>query len=395
MDILSLVLLGITGFFLLFGLLFGLKRGFYRSLVRLGTLGVAFAAAWFLKPVYVNAVLDVQVNGQSLRAALSEVGAEMAAFAPVITALVEILLGVVLFILVFLVLKFITAIINMIVCIFVPKKSSRLLGMLVGIVQGLLIAFFICAPLNGIILDVNTILNIEMDGQPIIDAETKQQMKSSGIDFDAYEEGAVSKVYTAVGKGFYKALASTKTEDGKKVSLPGYVEATEATTKFADEITALSEINLENGLTADSRDAIQQAMHNLNEIKGDLSDEAAETLNDLVSTVVSEMGEDMPDGVKDVLEGFDVREVNFEAEGQVILDLYDFAEGENSEITAAGLVNSLAQTTVMLPVLESMVSAESPMELPEESRAEFVAAIDALADAEKAAALRNIFGLNP
>lgn len=393
MDILSIVMLGITGYFLLFGLLYGLKRGLFRSIVRLGTLAAAFAIAWFAKPAYVKAVLDFELDGQSIREAVAEGTAEMASFAPVINALVEIVLGVVLFIAVFLVLKFITAIVSMILCIFVPKKS-RLLGMVVGLVQGALIALCICAPLNGVILDVNTVLNLEMDGQPIVDAETKQSMKQAGVDFDAYQESAISKVYTAVGKGFYKGLASTKNEDGRTVTLSGYVEATDATTKFADELAVLGEINLDNGLTADSRDAIQEAMQNLNAIKGDLSEEAAETLNDLVATVVAEAGEDMPEGVKEVLESFDVREVDFEAEGQVILDLYDFAEEENSEITAGDLVNSLADTTVMLPVLESMVSEESPMELPEDSRAEVIAAIDALEDAEKAASLRNIFGLN-
>ena len=394
MDILSLVLLGITGFYLLFGILFGLKRGLFRSIARLVTLGVAFAVAWFGKPMYVAAVLDFQMDGQSLRDMLGEVSADMAAFAPLINSLVEILLGVVLFILVFLCLKFVTAIINMIVCIFVPKKSSRSLGMLVGAVQGLLIAFCICAPLNGIILDVNQVLNIEIEGQALLPAETKDQMKEAGIDFDAYAEGPVSKVYTAVGTGFYKALASTKTEDGKTASLSGYVEAATATTKFAEELTVLGSLNFENGLTADGRDAIQQAMQNLNAIKSDLSDEAAETLNDLVSTVLEAAGEDLPESVKNVLDNFDVREVNFETEGAVILDLYSFAEDENSDVTATDLVNSLAETTVILPVLESMVSEESAMELPEEMRNEVIIAINSLSDEAKAASLRKIFGLN-
>ncbi len=395
MDTFSLALLGITGFFLLFGILFGLKRGLYRSIARLVTLGVAFAVAWFGKATYVAAVLNVEIEeGATVRDMLGNMGEEMAAFAPVITSLVEILLGVVLFILVFLCLKFLTAILNMIVCIFVPKRSSRTLGMLVGAVQGLLIAFCICAPLNGIILDVNQVMSIELDGQALLPAETEEQMKAAGIDFDAYEGGPVSKIYTAVGTGFYKALASTETEDGKTVSLSGYVEATTATTKFADELTVLGTLNFENGLTADGRDAIQQAMQNLNAIKSDLSDEAAETLNDLVSTVVEAAGEDLPESVKGVLENFDVREVDFETEGAVILDLYSYAQDENSEVTATDLVNSLAETTVILPVLESMVSEESSIELPEQTRTEVVTAINNLADAEKAETLRKIFGLN-
>lgn len=392
MEILSLILIGITAYFLFFGIIFGLKRGFVRSLVRLVTVGVAFAIAWFCKGAYVAAVLDFELNGQSIRAAFDGMAAEMGAISGVVSSLVEIVLGVLLFILVFLVLKFLTAIVSAILGVFFPK-GHRGLGLLVGLLQGALIAFCVCAPLNGVLLDMQKIMAIELDGNAIVDAESKEKMGKYGLDLDKYKESGVANFYTSIGKGFYDALAGAENEDGESVTLSGYVDATVATSKLADELTALSEINFENGLTAENRDAISQTFKNLNAIKGDMSKEAKTAVNDMIGAVIADAGEEMPEQVQKILEDFDIEKVDFEKEGDVILDLYDYAQNETTEVTAADLVESLAQSTVILPAIEGMVTEESPIELPEDSRAEVITAINGLSDAAAQESLRKIFGL--
>ena len=62
-DAISWVILGITAWFLFFGLVWGFKRGVLRSILRLLTLGAGFAAAWFGKDVYVSAVMDAEMDG--------------------------------------------------------------------------------------------------------------------------------------------------------------------------------------------------------------------------------------------------------------------------------------------------------------------------------------------
>ena len=59
------------------------------------TLGVAFAAAWFGKDIYVSAVMDAEVDGIGVRALLKEAAAEMPALAGVIESLAEMIIGVV------------------------------------------------------------------------------------------------------------------------------------------------------------------------------------------------------------------------------------------------------------------------------------------------------------
>ncbi len=395
MNTYSLVILGITVYFLLFGLIYGLKRGAFRSVLRLLTVGVAFAASWFCKDLYVAAVMDLQIGDFSIRALLADLGAEMPSISSILTTLVEIALGVVLFILVFLVLKLVTMLIFAILSVFLPKKG-RMLGLAVGALQGLLIAFCICAPLNGLLLDAGKVTTALAGDLIEMDAEMQETVQQTDADLKEYSDGVISKIYTALGGSFYKALSTVEDEEtGKEVNFSGYADATVVSTKFAEELASISNINMEEGFTAENRDALHQTFKNLDAIKGDMSEESITIVNDMISAVVSDAAMELPKEVKDVLENFDISEVNFEKEGDVILHLYDFIEEENSTVSATDIVNALAESTVILPVLESMMTSEGPiLELPDaQTEAEVAAAIHALEDAEAAELLREIFGL--
>ena len=402
MDILSTILLGITVYFLFFGIIFGLARGALRSAVRLVTLGIGIAVAWFGRKAFVAAILNMKIDGQSFKGLLEEATAEAggagAAIADVLLALVESLLVVVVFIVAVLALKLITAIVFFIIKFFLPKgeKKGAGIGALIGLVQGALLAFFICVPLNGLLGNISQIMSLEIGGEPVLPAETKAEMKEIGLDFEKYNESAIANLYTTVGDGFYKKLASSEV-DGKKVSLSGTVEAVEAGTKFVGALEKVSEIDMSNGLTTESREELMSTFKELDAIKNDMSPEAKETINTLISAVVKEAAgtEEIPAEVTEILDNLDFAEVNFEKEGGMVLDFMDYAEkGEESEVTPTDLVNSLAESTVILPMIEDMVEAENEsLELPEEDKAEIEAAINQLADAEKAETLRKIFGL--
>ncbi len=403
MDILSLVILGITVYFLFFGIIFGLARGALRSAVRLVTLGIGIAVAWFARKSFVKILLNLNFGGQSLNGMLEEMAAEAggagAAISNILLAVIESLFAVIVFILAVIVLKLITAILFFIIKFFIPKqeKKNAGIGALIGLVQGALIAFFICAPLNGLLGNVSQLMNLEVGGEPVLPAETKAEMQEMGLDFEKYNESALAKVYTTLGDGLYKKLASSEV-DGKTVSLSGTVEAVEAGAKFVGALESISQIDMSNGMTTENREELLSTFKELDAIKANMSDEAKDTINTLISTVVQEAAgtEEIPAEITEILENFDFSEVNFEKEGGMILDFMDYTEkGEESEVTPTELVNSLAESTVILPMIEDMVESEGEtMELPEEHRDEFIAAINQVSDAEKAETLRKIFGLN-
>lgn len=389
MDTISLAILGITAWFLFFGLVWGFKRGVLRSVLRLLTLGAAFAAAWFGKDTYVAAVMDAEVDGVGVRALLQELTAEAPALSGVIESLAELILGVVLFILVFLVFKFVTCIIFGVLKIFVPKKK-RLLGMIVGLIQGALIAFCVCAPLNGLLVDVAKLSDLDMGD--MMDTSAVQEI---GAEAKVYTEGSVSALYTAVGDEFYKALTAKVNEKGETLYFSDYVDAAVSSAKLTDVFSSVADLDMSAGLTADNRDAIQQMFKDLDAISAEMGKNAAEVVNEIVSAVVSDFGEELPESVKGVLEDFDMTEVSFAKEGEIVMDLYDFLENEESEITVTDVVNSLAESDVILPVVESVLAEEEThLEIAdEEIKAEVNAAIAGIEDPAVREQLKNLFGL--
>ena len=388
-DAISWVILGITAWFLFFGLVWGFKRGVFRSVLRLLTLGAGFAAAWFGKDAYVSAVMDAEMDGIGVRALLREAAAETPALAGVIESLAELIIGVVLFILVFLVFKFITVIIFGILKIFVPK-TGRLIGMIVGLIQGALIAFCVCAPINGLLVDVAKLSDLDMGD--MADTSTVQEI---GEGAKAYAEGSVSKMYTAVGDGFYKALTAKVNEKGDTLYFSDYVDAAVSSAKLTGVFSSVAELDMSAGLTADNRDAIQQMFKDLDAITAEMGENAAEVVNEIVSAVVNDFGEELPESVKGVLEDFDMTAISFEKEGEIVMELYDFLENEESETTVTDMVNSLAESDVILPVVESILAEEEThLEIADEAtKAEVSAAIEGVADPAVREQLKNLFGL--
>lgn len=388
-DTISWVILGITAYFLFFGLVWGFKRGVLRSILRLLTLGVAFATAWFGKDIYVSAVMDAEVDGIGVRALLKEAAAEMPALSGVIESLAEMIIGVVLFVLVFLVLKFVTVIAFGILKIFVPKKK-RLLGMIVGLVQGALIAFCVCAPINGLVVDVAKLSDLDMGD--MMDTSAVQEI---GEGAKVYAEGSVSKLYTAIGDEFYKALTAKVNEKGDTLYFSDYVDAAVSSAKLTGVFSSVADLDMSAGLTADNRDAIQQMFKDLDAITAEMGGNAAEVVNEIVSAVVSDFGAELPESVKGVLEDFDMTAISFEKEGEIVMDLYDFLENEESEITVTDVVNSLAESDVILPVVESILAEEEThLEIADEAtKAEVNAAIAGIEDPAVREQLKNLFGL--
>ena len=389
MSILSWVILGITLYFLFFGFVFGFKRGLARSILRLITVGIAFVFSWFFKDIYVAAVMDMEIGGVGVRALLQKLATDSPALSSVLDQFASLILGVILFVLVFLVLKLLTLIVFGVLKIFVPKKH-RIGGLVVGLVQGALIAFCVCAPLNGLLVDTAKLADLDMG--EVADTSAVQEI---GEKAKKYSESAVSSLYTSLGGGFYKALASSENESGEEISFSGYVDATVFSARVTGAFAPVANMNMSEGLTKENRDTLHQMFEDLDAIKNEMGEESMEAVDELVDALVADFGEKLPDVVKTVLEDFDLAEINFEQEGDVLLDLYDLLENETGEVDAADFVNILSESTVVLPVIESILTeAETHLELPdEEAKAEVSSAIAGIEDPAVAETLRKIFGL--
>ena len=164
MGYISIVILTITCLFILSGTLLGLIRGRNRSLLRLGLIIVSAIVAFFVRDIIVNAIMNISIEEVTIRDhIISFLNTESDlphAIQTLAMTLIEIIAGIGIFLLSFFILKFITLIVLYpILKIFVKKESivHSWQGILVGFVQGCLIAFIVCVPLSGMLTQANTL----------------------------------------------------------------------------------------------------------------------------------------------------------------------------------------------------------------------------------------------
>ena len=391
MDTLSLALLGISAFFIVFGVLFGILRGFFRSVVRFVSLAVGLAAAWILRPQYIAYAYRLNIHGWTLQGFLDDLCGKAGSFSAVAAPILEILVGVILFVLAFFVMQLLTELIFLCIGFFISKKK-RGLGALVGLVQGLVIALCVCIPINGLILDAHKVLEIEIDGKPIVSEEVNTKLLDAGVDFEAYENGIACRLFSTIGGGFYRVLSTGKNADGKEVSLADYVSAAIAAAEIAEELSTLGDLDFSAGMTKDNYDAVMELCQNLNQIKGDMGEEAKHALNDMIGAASDILGDEASTATKQFLETFDITTVDFEAEGELLTDLYEYTE-QTGEVSATDLVEDLAKSDLCLPVLENLTK-DQPLELPDSVKDEVKNAIENLEDATAKEVLSKVFVLD-
>lgn len=173
---------------LLAGFLFGLIRGFNKSLVRILLVVAMLVLTFFIVPKITSAVMTLDISSWGVTIAgesVTSVGdivvtlldqipqvadiAGTSAYATIINVVPQMILNVVLFIVVFILLRLVSMIIYWIISgiCFSKKKTEgknkhRLLGSLVGLVQNFIIFLVILVPVVGtinILGDIETLTN--------------------------------------------------------------------------------------------------------------------------------------------------------------------------------------------------------------------------------------------
>ena len=277
----SLILNFVFVAFLLIGFLFGLK-GLKKSGLRFGFFLVAMVIALFVTPLISKAIMEIKINYEGQAMTLNNVLltlinnveqiSEITTASPTVATLFQnmplMLANVVIYVVVSYVLSFISWILYLIlkgVIIKNNKKSDkkqkkyRLLGGLVGAVQGLALAFITFLPVTGV---VGIITDIQ---KPAVIAESTQSQESSltaqfldenlpkeaKIIIDSYQDSAIAKISNIFGLG--NAIfnnVSTVTVDNLRISLRDEILNI---AKVYDNVGFLFDldINLENLKTLD------------------------------------------------------------------------------------------------------------------------------------------------
>lgn len=159
-------------------------------------------------------------------------------------------------------------------------------GALVGLVQGVLVAYFLFAPLTCLLTQVNAITSIEMNGKPLVSIPSE-------IDITEYSESAIGKFYNATGRWYYNIMTTATDANGNKVSLEGTLNSvsiilnvTSVATSLGDDFKKLQQ---ENATPEEKIDAMNTLSDKLLSI-GTSMDNLDDTTKAMIEDLAKEMG---------------------------------------------------------------------------------------------------------
>lgn len=391
-NFISILITGILLLSLVLGLFLGFTRGLKKSILRIiiiiACIVFTFLYVGKITDYLFNFELDGQTVEQIIQGMMPE---EFQKYIDLVIPVFKTLFIAVGFVVLFLLLQLGSMMIYGILGVFIKKKKNgvkvkqyRLAGALVGLLQGAAIAFILCTPLTGLSKEAEKVCDIELDNQKLIDL-SQAKVFNYDVDFKEYNESKLASVFDKLGGKLFVKLTTTTNAQGKEVTLSGQIDALIGAVKIANQISAISNIDLSEGLNANNINEIKNIMANLDTMKAELSDEALDTLNELVTAVAS----DFTDGVD--LSNVDLATISFTKEGEILEDLYSYQE-DNSSASTDDLVKSLADSDLIIPIASA---SEVKVELSDSEKAKVNESINNLEGVEetKIADLKAIFGI--
>lgn len=408
---------------LVLGLIIGMVRGRNRSILRLILIIVSIVLAFCFKGVVANAIMNIDAGeGKTIVESLAaDFSGGLEYMGDIVIAIVTAFLEAVSFLVCCLGALILTGLILYpIGKIFVrkPKEGESkhaLAGGIVGLVGGILVMYFVCAPFScGLttVAEVYTMVQeIEISGGS--DSATLTfgdyvyaEETSSGSEGTPSDSGSssqtpdfvqkvydfantgVGKFFNAIGRPVFKLIASTGSGENK-TSLDGQLEGVKATVDLAASAKRLQDVTNGGKLTEDNIAEIKSILKEMDDVKDGLSDEGKKTVNKILNGIKDQFG----DEVSVDLSGIDMTDVEFAPEGEIVEDIYKFASG-TGEKTAKDIVSEVADSKLVLPVMEQVI--KSGVELSADQKQQINKEISELGEDvtdETKAKLRQAFGL--
>lgn len=464
MNWLTLAFWALTALCLGLGVIMGISRGFSRSVWRLLLVVLCAVLAFVLRGVVTDFILGIKVGGETIeQTILSALPEDLAGMGDTALALVKLMVYVIMFVVLFYLFKLITwMILFPIGKIFIKNsekrkaartegrgkvKKHRLLGGIVGLAQGVVIAICICMPLGGLVYQANTAsaaLN-EMQtpsesamafAEATEDGEPSGGGSSTGSTeavlppeiqdmLGGYADSLIGKFYGNVCKSSFDSIASVKMGD-EKIALSDVVSLAGRAPDLLKEVdkigNALGSVDYSN---PDSLNDLKNIMREFDELKDNLPDGEKRTLNVLMSEVVrglAEAGSDMIGGGSDseetdkmmgaimksintTLDEIKFTDISFENEvgviQEVVTNVTEMAQSNSvSNQDVATILEAVSDSDLIVPLMENISIDDLGVEgFDDETRQAVAAELDKIeqndAETQRAVdALRKMLGIS-
>lgn len=441
MGIVTLVVLGLTLVGMAFGALFGLIRGRDRALLRLGLIILSVILALALRGTVVDFVMNFEIDGATLQETMlesftSEDASIPAGLQNLIFALLEILIGFVAYFILLFALRFLTwfflfPFLKLIIRKIEKKRALKLwaanaaenvsnesnpeaapeaekptvkkltrkerkklvkkhrgMGALVGLVQGIFLAYFLFAPLTCLATQFNQIANVKIDGELLLEIP-------EDVGLAEYTESIPGKIYKTTGGWLYNMMTTTTDADGNEVSLESTLDSVvvildvaDAATSLEDEIKILEDENAEPEEVISALNSLGDKLVSIGNSMEDLDENTMDMITDLVTEVA---GEELSDEEMDELIEMLTPEFFVKAGGGIkAFAEYEQVKLDGTELTQEQANNIASNAYNCITFIEGM-----ELDVNDEDKAKFESAIEAIdgISAEDKDALFNVFGI--
>ena len=267
-------------------------------------------------------------------------------------------------------------------------KKHRGMGALVGLVQGILLAYFLLAPLTCLISQVSGIAKMKMNGEPLFELPEE-------IGIEEYSESALGKIYKATGGWYYRMMTKTTDADGNEISLEATLDSVGVILEVADVATSLED---DLKILGDENATPEEVISTLDSLGDKLISigTSMEQLDDGIMTMISDLvtemgGEDVSQEEIDEIMEMLTPEF-FEQAGNGVKA---FAEYEQIKLDGAELTQDQANDIVgkahkCITIIEAI-----EFDVNEGDKDTFKTAIDSIADIkpEDKDSLYKVFGI--
>ena len=276
------IIYGIVGVLALIGALWGLKRGIYRQTVRTVTIILSVVLS-FVAIGVLQSTLFTALDGMTVAEVIDNFVENGILAADTDTALIEnldmktaelalalpigIIVAPLLFVIAFIIISALLLILHVIICALCGFKShrrgffSKLLGFVLGLLQGAAVAGLLLMPLVGIgNMAKNTVTVLEDEAPNASFTETISDFYETYAE--EFVENPAIKIYSSVGiNALYENIATVKVDEETSLSL---AEIAPDAAYIATEVTKLSEVDI-NNLTITDQKTVDTILEKIDE----------------------------------------------------------------------------------------------------------------------------------
>ena len=243
-------------------------------------------------------------------------------------------------------------------------------GALVGLVQGVLVAYFLFAPLTCLLTQVTTIANIKMGDKALFEIP-------EDIGITEYSESAIGKFYNATGYWYYDIMTTATDAKGNKVSLTDTLDSISVIMEVANVATSLEEdlmiFSKEDATPEEKISSLQSLSDKLISV-GTSMEKIDDNTKDMIKDLVTEMGgeEASQEEIDDMIEM-----LTPEFFTQAGTAMKNYADYEQVKLDGTELSQEKANEMVDAAYASIKLAGDVKLDVNEGDKVKFKTAIDA------------------